>query len=58
MAQNQVTVKGIVDPQGICGRLRKRTMRNATIISPPPPPPPTDADAAATVKEEPVVVHS
>ena len=58
MAQNQVTVKGIVDPQGICERLRKRTMRNATVISPPPPPPPTDADAAATVKEEPVVVHS
>lgn len=58
MAQNQVTVKGIVDPQGICGRLRKRTMRNAAVISPPPPPPPTDADAAATVKEEPVVVHS
>ena len=46
MAQNQVTVKGIVDPQGICELLRKRTMRNATVISPPPPPPPTDADAA------------
>ena len=58
MAQNQVTVKGIVDPQGICERLRKRTMRNATVISPPPPPPPTDADAATTPKEESVVVHS
>lgn len=61
MAQNQVTVKGIVDLQGICERLRKRTMRNATVISPPPPtpPPPADADAgAAALKEEPVVVHS
>ncbi|OEL28681.1 hypothetical protein BAE44_0010300 [Dichanthelium oligosanthes] len=61
MAQNQVTVKGIVDPQGICEGLRKRTMRNATVISPPPPPPPapTEADSAAAVpKEEPVVVRS
>ncbi|CAO2152162.1 unnamed protein product [Urochloa humidicola] len=58
MAQNEVTVKGIVDPLGICERLRKRTMRNATVISPPPPLPPTEADAAAVPKEEPVVVHS
>lgn len=57
MAQNQVMVKGIVDLQGICERLRKRTMRNATVISPPPPPP-AEADAAAALKEEPVVVHS
>lgn len=60
MAQNQVTVKGIVDPQGICDRLRKRTMRNAVVISPPPPPPPAEGDAAG--KEDPPppppVVHS
>ncbi|CAL4888789.1 unnamed protein product [Urochloa decumbens] len=56
MAQNEVTVKGIVDPQGICDRLRKRTIRNATVISPPPPPPEADDAAAAAPKE--VVVHS
>ncbi|GJN04375.1 hypothetical protein PR202_ga21920 [Eleusine coracana subsp. coracana] len=57
MAQNQVTVKGIVDPQGICDRLRKRTMRNAVVISPPPPPPPAEGDAVAK-EEPPPVVHS
>lgn len=51
MAQNQVTVKGIVDPQGICDRLRKRTMRNAVVISTPPPPPPAEGDG--TGKEDP-----
>ncbi|CAO2146323.1 unnamed protein product [Urochloa humidicola] len=58
MAQNEVTVKGIVDPLGICERLRKRTMRNVTVISPLPPPPPTEANAAVIPKEGPVVVHS
>lgn len=60
MAQNQVTVKGIVDPQGICDRLRRRTMRNATVISSPHPPPQAKGDAAG--KEDPPptppVVHS
>lgn len=58
MAQNQVTVKGIVDPQGIGQRLSKRTMRNVTVISPPPPPPSSETDTAAASKEEPVVIHS
>jgi hypothetical protein len=61
MVQNQVTVKGIVDPQGICDRLRKRTMRNAVVISPPPPPPPAEGDAAAANEVPPPplpVVHS
>jgi copper chaperone CopZ len=57
MAKNMVTVKGIVNPYDICDRLRKRTMRNAIVISPPPPPP-TEADVAASPKEEPVIVHS
>ncbi|KAL6662200.1 hypothetical protein ACP70R_000059 [Stipagrostis hirtigluma subsp. patula] len=56
MAQNQVTVKGIVDPQAICERLRKRTMRSATVISPPPPPPPADDQPAPPPAE--AVVHS
>ncbi|XP_066335437.1 heavy metal-associated isoprenylated plant protein 9-like [Miscanthus floridulus] len=58
MAKNMVTVKGIVNPYDICDRLRKRTMRNAIVISPPPPRPPTEADVAASPKEEPVIVHS
>uniref|UniRef100_A0A1D1XJH0 HMA domain-containing protein n=1 Tax=Anthurium amnicola TaxID=1678845 RepID=A0A1D1XJH0_9ARAE len=37
MAKNQVTVKGIVDPQALCERIRKRTMRNAKVLSPLPP---------------------
>ncbi|KAK1274583.1 hypothetical protein QJS04_geneDACA010895 [Acorus gramineus] len=34
---NQVTVKGIVDPQAICARIQKRTSRIARILSPLPP---------------------
>ncbi|KAK1304557.1 hypothetical protein QJS10_CPB11g00526 [Acorus calamus] len=34
---NQVTVKGIVDPQAICARIQKRTSRTARILSPLPP---------------------
>lgn len=57
MAKNMVKVKGVVNPYDICDRLRKRTMRNAMVISPPPPPP-AEADIAAAPKEEPVIIHS
>lgn len=40
MGGNQVTVKGIVDPQALCARVQKKTMRKATVVSPLPPPPP------------------
>lgn len=36
MAQNQVTVKGIVDPQAVCTKIIKKTKRNAVVLSPPP----------------------
>ncbi|KAL5217962.1 hypothetical protein ABZP36_018646 [Zizania latifolia] len=42
MVANQLTVTGIVDPQALCARLREKTLRIATVVSPPPPPPPTD----------------
>lgn len=38
MGNNQVTVKGIVDPQALCARVQKKTMRKATVVSPLPPP--------------------
>ncbi|KAK1286507.1 hypothetical protein QJS10_CPB20g01599 [Acorus calamus] len=37
MPINQVTVKGIVDPQAICDRIQNRTSRSARILSPLPP---------------------
>ncbi|KAH7664478.1 Copper chaperone domain-containing protein [Dioscorea alata] len=37
MVQNQVTVKGILDPQTLCSRIQKKTRRKAKIISPVPP---------------------
>ncbi|XP_008808289.1 heavy metal-associated isoprenylated plant protein 9-like isoform X2 [Phoenix dactylifera] len=37
MVQNQVTVKGMVDPQALCSRVQKKTSRRAEVISPPPP---------------------
>lgn len=44
MGKNQVTVKGIVDPQALCKRIQKKTMRKAIIISPLLPPPPPEGD--------------
>ncbi|KAG8061939.1 hypothetical protein GUJ93_ZPchr0003g16799 [Zizania palustris] len=59
MAANQLTVTGIVDPQALCARLREKTMRIATVVSPPPPPPPSDDSKS---KEDqpapPSLVHS
>lgn len=34
MAQNQVTLKGIVDPQAVCNTIMKRTKRRVKVISP------------------------
>ncbi|XP_077248318.1 heavy metal-associated isoprenylated plant protein 9-like [Tasmannia lanceolata] len=36
MTQNQVTVKGIVDPQALCMRIQNKTKRKATVLSPLP----------------------
>ncbi|KAF7830812.1 heavy metal-associated isoprenylated plant protein 9 [Senna tora] len=36
MAKNEVTIKGIVDPQAICNIITKRIKRSAKIISPLP----------------------
>ncbi|KAK4786689.1 hypothetical protein SAY86_010522 [Trapa natans] len=37
MAQNQVTLKGIVDPQAVCNTITKKTKRRARVVSPLPP---------------------
>lgn len=36
MAQNQVTVKGIIEPQAICAKIMKKTKRRAKVLSPLP----------------------
>ncbi|XP_021725709.1 heavy metal-associated isoprenylated plant protein 9-like [Chenopodium quinoa] len=36
MAQNQVTVKGVVEPQAICNKITKKTKRTAKVLSPLP----------------------
>ncbi|KAH7653523.1 Copper chaperone domain-containing protein [Dioscorea alata] len=43
MVKNQVTVKGIVDPQVLCSRIEKKTLRKAKVLSPLPP---EDGDSA------------
>ncbi|KAG4109194.1 hypothetical protein ERO13_1Z049539v2 [Gossypium hirsutum] len=37
MAQNQVTIKGIIEPQTICAKIMKKTKRRAKVLSPLPP---------------------
>jgi len=37
MAKNEVTIKGIVEPQAICNTITKKTKRRANVISPLPP---------------------
>ncbi|KAL3524484.1 hypothetical protein ACH5RR_017318 [Cinchona calisaya] len=37
MAQNQVTIKGVVEPQAICTTIEKKTKRRAKVLSPLPP---------------------
>lgn len=36
MAQNQVTIKGIVAPQAVCAKIMKKTKRRAKVLSPLP----------------------
>ncbi|KAH7543709.1 hypothetical protein JRO89_XS15G0003700 [Xanthoceras sorbifolium] len=36
MAQNQVTIKGIVEPQAVCNKIMKKTKRRAKVLSPLP----------------------
>ncbi|XP_022762832.1 heavy metal-associated isoprenylated plant protein 9-like [Durio zibethinus] len=36
MAQNQVTIKGIIEPQAICAKIMKKTKRRARVLSPLP----------------------
>ena len=36
MAKNEVTIKGIVEPQAICNIITKKTKRRASVISPLP----------------------
>ncbi|KAK2637324.1 hypothetical protein Ddye_032116 [Dipteronia dyeriana] len=37
MGENQVTVKGIVEPQAVCNKIMKKTKRRAKVLSPLPP---------------------
>ncbi|KAL6127480.1 hypothetical protein ACLB2K_070845 [Fragaria x ananassa] len=36
MAKNEVTIKGIVEPQEVCNKIMKRTKRKAKVLSPLP----------------------
>lgn len=36
MAQNQVTIKGVVEPQAVCTTIEKKTKRKAQVLSPLP----------------------
>ncbi|PRQ55959.1 putative heavy metal-associated domain, HMA [Rosa chinensis] len=36
MAKNEVTIKGIVEPQAVCNKIMKRTKRKAQVLSPLP----------------------
>ncbi|XP_021909597.1 heavy metal-associated isoprenylated plant protein 9 [Carica papaya] len=37
MGKNQVTIKGVVEPQAICNKIMKKTKRRAQVLSPLPP---------------------
>lgn len=36
MPQNQLTIKGIVEPQAVCEKIMKKTKRIAKVLSPLP----------------------
>ncbi|KAH6813602.1 Heavy metal transport/detoxification superfamily protein [Perilla frutescens var. frutescens] len=36
MTKNEVTIKGVVEPQAVCNRIMKKTKRNAKVLSPLP----------------------
>lgn len=37
MAKNEVTIKGIVDPDAVCAKITTKTKRVAKVLSPSPP---------------------
>lgn len=37
MEKNELTIKGVVEPQAVCNKIAKKTKRRAEVISPPPP---------------------
>ncbi|CAN4085608.1 unnamed protein product [Withania somnifera] len=37
MAQNHLTIKGVIEPQAVCDRITKKTKRVAKVLSPLPP---------------------
>lgn len=36
MNENQVTIKGVLDPQAVCNKIKKKTKRMAKVLSPLP----------------------
>lgn len=36
MAKNEVTIKGVVEPQAVCSRIMKKTKRMTQVLSPLP----------------------
>lgn len=36
MGKNQVTIKGVVEPQAVCDKITKKTKRTAKVLSPLP----------------------
>lgn len=36
MNENQVTIKGVLDPQAVCNKIKKKTKRRAKVLSPIP----------------------
>lgn len=36
MTKNEVTIKGVVEPQAVCNRIMKKTKRGAKVLSPLP----------------------
>lgn len=36
MAKNEVTIKGVIEPQAVCSRIMKKTKRRAKVLSPLP----------------------
>lgn len=36
MSKNEVTIKGVIEPQAVCSRIMKKTKRRAKVLSPLP----------------------
>ncbi|GAB2264989.1 Heavy metal-associated isoprenylated plant protein 9 [Dionaea muscipula] len=56
MAKNQVSIRGILDPQAACDKIMKRTRRKAKLLSPLPPPAPAPAPEATAAPAAPQVI--